>query len=307
MAQNLEQELVNKTTNLLSILSKKDALTIFLLAKDGLKAETDTAQKIGLTRKQYYTRLKQLVDSGLIDKTGDIYSHTTLGTFVHERHLMALLEHVKDVKKMQMVDVLKRTKEFNEEEIMNFIGRTNGTLTKQVQQFANIIWTYEDMVNMFVERTQFAKNEILLATRYLNDTIINNVMLRAKSGIQVKVIADSKLIQNYGKEAGDNLKTLDKNALERIKVVANPWYPSNITRRFTEVPFSFVVFDGKEVGVELVNSKAADIFKASIFVRDEELARNLQELYSNLWNNAEEDISKLIDPQVVSQLRSLTG
>jgi len=307
MAQNLEQELVNKTTNLLSILSKNDALTIFLLAKDGLKAETDTPQKIGLTRKQYYTRLKQLVDSGLIDKTGDIYSHTTLGNFIHERHLLVLLEHVNNVKKMQMADVLKRTKQFNEEEIMNFIGRTNGNLTEQVQQFANIIWTYEDMVNMFVERTQFAKNEILLATRYLNETIINNVMLRAKSGIQVKVIADSKLIQNYVKEAGDNLKTPDKNTLERIKVVANPWYSSNVTRRFTEVPFSFVVFDRKEVGVELVNSKATDSFKASIFVKDEELARNLQEFYSTLWNNAEEDTSKLIDPGVVNQLKSLTG
>ncbi len=310
----LEHEIVNKATGLLSILSKKDALSIFLLAKDGLKAETDTPQKIGLTRKQYYTRLKQLVDAGLIDKSGDIYLHTTLGTFVHQKHVLELLEHMKNVKQMKMIDTLKRTSQFSEEDIASFVSKltgaslaTNGTLAKQVQQFANMIWTYEDMINLFVERAQFANQEILLATRYLNEIIINKVMLRAKSGIQVKVIADSRLIQNYIKKAGEGLKTLDKNALERIKVVTNPWYPSNITRRFAEIPFCFVVYDGKEVGIELVDSKATDNFKASIFVRDVELARNMQELYSNLWNNAEEDLAKLIDPEVVSQLRSLTA
>ena len=305
MDSMLEQELVNRTTELLSILSKKDALAIFLLAKDGLKAETDTPQKIGLTRKQYYTRLKQLVDNGLVDKTGDIYSHTTLGTLIHERHLMALLEHVRNVKKMQMVDVLKRTRQFNEEEITNFIGKTNDTLTKVVEKFAYIAWKYEDMVTMIVERSQFAKNEILVSTRFLNETIINKVMLRAKSGVHTRVIADSKLIQNYFKEAGEKLNVMDKNALERVRVVANPWYPSTIQRRYADLPFSFVVFDGKEVAIELVDSTSVPIFKACMLVRDEEVARNFQEFYSNIWNNAEEDLTKLVGLEIISRIKSL--
>jgi len=127
MESILEQELVNKTAKLLSILSKNDALAIFLLAKDGLSAETDTPQKIGLTRKQYYTRLKQLVDAGLIDKSAGAYFHTTLGKFIYERHLLVLFEYVKNRSKMQMVDVLKRTRQFNEDEIMKLIGTTNET------------------------------------------------------------------------------------------------------------------------------------------------------------------------------------
>jgi len=120
----LEHELVNRTTDLLSILSKKDALTIFLLAKDGLKAQTDTPQKIGLTRKQYYTRLKQLVDCGLIDKYGDTYQHTTLGAIIHQEHVLQLLEHVRNVKQMKMVDALKRTRQFSEDDIAKFVDKT---------------------------------------------------------------------------------------------------------------------------------------------------------------------------------------
>ncbi len=62
MPSNYEQigtSLSVKDTNTLqqmgevmSVLSKYDALSIFVLAKNGLKSELDTPQKIGLTKKQ---------------------------------------------------------------------------------------------------------------------------------------------------------------------------------------------------------------------------------------------------------------
>ncbi len=109
---------VKELCKLLAILSKFEALTIFLLAKNGLKAETDTPGKIGLTRKQYFTRLKQLVDSGLIEKRDGSYFHTTMGAFVYEKHLVSLLEGVKNAKEMRMIDVLKQANNFSEDDIL---------------------------------------------------------------------------------------------------------------------------------------------------------------------------------------------
>ncbi len=106
---------------LLAILSKFDAISLFLLAKNGLKADTDAPKNIGLTRKQYYTRLKQLVDSGLIEKRDGSYFHTTMGSFVHEKHLASLLEGIKNSKQMKMIDVLRSTQNFSGEEISNFM------------------------------------------------------------------------------------------------------------------------------------------------------------------------------------------
>lgn len=308
MSTVIEHELVNKTTNLLSILSKKDALAIFLLAKDGLKAETDTPQKIGLTRKQYYTRLRQLVDSGLIDKSTDMYMHTTLGTFVYQQQLLGLLEHVRNVKQMKMVDTLKRTKQFSEEEIVKFVGKLTGSSTTvTTSPKIEIVWTYEDMVSAIVERAEFCKSEILLATRFMNEIIINNILRKAKSGVNVKVLADVSLVNQYVDMENKRLALIDKHTEERLNVVGNPWYPGSVSRRLTKVPFCFIMLDGKEVGMELINWNNPGKFNAVIFIKEENTCRTLTDFYQKLWNGASEDIGKVIQSTVDSGVARIVG
>ena len=88
-------KIVSKLSEILSILSKSDALMIFLSARDGLTSELDTPQKIGLTKKQYYTRLKQLVECGLLNKNENKYVHTALGSNVYNKHFLGLIESMK--------------------------------------------------------------------------------------------------------------------------------------------------------------------------------------------------------------------
>jgi predicted transcriptional regulator len=298
----LEHELVNKASNLLAILSKKDALTIFLLAKDGLKAETNTPEKVGLTRKQYYTRLKQLVDTGLIDKSGDAYVHTTLGVLIHQNHLIGLLDHVRNVKQMKMIDALKRAGQFSENDISNFVGKISGkSLASSVVPHVQILTSYEDMVSVFIERIQFAKKEVFLATRFLNELIVNNILLKVKAGLNVKVVADSKLLKEYMSQSATKLQMLDKNFIERANVAMNPYYPtSEINRRVTDVPFSFVIFDQKEVGIELVNSHNPDQFSGALLIKDETVALELIKHYESLWK-ASESFADVINKHVGSE------
>ncbi len=309
----LEHEIVNKATGLLSILSKKDALSIFLLAKDGLKAETDTPQKIGLTRKQYYTRLKQLVDAGLIDKSGDIYLHTTLGTFVHQKHILELLEHVKNVKQMKMIDTLKRTSQFSEEDIATFVGKLTGSsLASSAVLHVQVLKSYEDMVSVFIERVQFSKKEILLATRFLNELVVNNILMKARGGLNVKVVADSRLLDEYDKllkqytgESVEKLSTNNKNSLERANVTMNPYYPAaEINRRVTDVPFSFVIFDKKEVGVELVDSRNSGQFSVALMIKDETAATEFINYFERLWETSE-DFADVITNHIESKSKTV--
>ncbi len=304
----LEHEIVNKATALLSILSKKDALSIFLLAKDGLKAETDTPQQIGLTRKQYYTRLKQLVDAGLIDKSGDTYLHTTLGTFVHQRHLLELLEQIRNIKQMKMIDTLKRTSQFSEDEIANFVGKIAGIApATKVSPKVEVIWSYEDMVSTIIERTEFCKNEILLATRFLNEIIINNVLRKAKSGVNVKVLADVSLVKQYVDAENKSLALIDKNTTERVNVVGNPWYPGNVSRRLAKIPFCMIILDGKEVGIELIDWNEPQKFNGVVFIKDENTCGALIDFYQKLWNGASEDIAKVLESSESSEVAKVVG
>jgi hypothetical protein len=286
-----DQEVMKSSTKLLSVLSKKDNLSMFIFAKDGLKAESSTLQNLGLSRKVYYTRLRQLVDAGLISKSEGAYSYTTLGGIIYQRHIVELIEEMKNKQQMMMIDTLKNTQEFSEEDITNFVDRithTSSGMKTEAPPKIEIAWTYQDMVSAIVERVQLCKNEILLASRSFNEIIINNILRKANSGIDVKVISDSGLVKQYIEAEGRGLSLNDKNSSERIKVVSNPWYPGKVKRRVARIPFSIVVLDGKEVGVELVDWNEPKKFYGVVFIREEKTSKTMLNFYNKMWDAATE-------------------
>jgi predicted transcriptional regulator len=286
-----DQEAMKSSTKLLSVLSKKDNLSMFIFAKNGLKAESSTLQNLGLSRKVYYTRLRQLIDAGLISKSEGAYSYTTFGGIIYQRHIVELIGEMKNKQQMMMIDTLKNTKEFSEEDITNFVDsitHTSSRMNTEAPPKIEIAWTYQDMVSAIVERVQLCKNEILLASRSFNEIIINNILRKANSGIDVKVISDSSLVKQYIEAEGRGLSLNDKNSSERIKVVSNPWYPGKVKRRVAKIPFSIIVLDGKEVGVEVVDWNEPKKFCGVIFIREEKTSKTMLNFYNKMWDAATE-------------------
>jgi hypothetical protein len=295
-----DPDLVKNSAKLLSILSRRDNLSIFMLAvgdtnNEGLAAKSSTIQKLGLSKKVYYARLKQLIGAGLIEKTDGIYKHTTLGNIIYQNHILSLIEELKNMKQMKMVDTLRHTKQFSEDEIDNFIRRITGNKISIPDSNTSSIriefaWTYQDMVSAMVERIEFCKNEILLASRYLNEIIINSILRKANSSaIEVKVLTDSSLVKQYFEAEGKTLKLRDndKNASERLNVVSNPWYPGKVSRRIASIPFSMIILDDKEIGIEIVNWNDPKNFHGVIFIKgDEKTLKIMQELYYKIWVKA---------------------
>ena len=286
-----DQEAMKSSTKLLSVLSKKDNLSIFIFAKDGLKAESSTMQNLGLSRKVYYTGLRQLIDAGLISKSEGAYSYTTLGGIIYQGHIVRLIEEMKNKQQMMMIDTLKNSKEFSEEDMTNFVDRithSRSGMNAEALPKIEIAWTYQDMVSAIVERVQLCKNEILLASRSFNEIIINNILRKANSGIDVKVISDSSLVKQYIEAEGRGLSLNDKNSSERIRVVSNPWYPGKVKRRVARIPFSIIVLDGKEVGVEVVDWNEPKKFCGVIFIREEKTSKTMLNFYNKMWDAATE-------------------
>jgi len=122
ICEEANKQILKDVTKLLSIISKQDALLIFSIAKDGMESSSMNYNKMGLTRKQYYTRLMQLKREGLIERNGNFYYHTTLGTFIYENCVNMLLAAIRNRKYMAMVDVLKHSNYFSQD----------ATLTKNV-------------------------------------------------------------------------------------------------------------------------------------------------------------------------------
>ena len=261
-------------------------------AKSGLKAEAPSPERNSLSKKVYYTSLKQLINSGLVEKSDGKYVHTTFGSIVYQSHIIRLIDQLRNQKQMVMIDTLKHSDQFSESDIESFVDKiidgTNG-LSEDAPSKIEIVLTYEDMVSAIVERTEFSKNEILLASRHFNEIIINNILRKAKSGINVKVVAEKMLVDQFFEQNIEHLQVNDKNAVERMNVVGNPWYPGNISRRLANVPFSMTLFDRREVAIELINANEPKSFHGAIFIRDEKSCKRMLEYYQKLWDSALND------------------
>ena len=287
-------EVIERMIRVLSILSKDDALSIFILARDGLKSELNTPPKIGLTKKQYYTRLKQLVDVGLLAKTEYEYKHTTFGTIIYQNHILGLIDNIKNSKHLEMVDILKRALKFNSEEIAGFMSKvgasTNVELaaTKEegIRRNTVVAWTFEDMVMKVLEIIEFAKEEIILMTRFSNDIIINAMLKKANTGVRVKVLADTNMADGYLNDAKDKVNIKDKNENERLNVVVNSYYPSQVERRYIQVPFCLLVVDNKTVGIEEVDNYDPKKFRLAVFAVDPYLSNQMMQFFSDMWEKA---------------------
>ena len=288
-----DEELVNRSSKLLSVLSKQNNLSLFISAKGGLIAEASSLERSRLSKKVYYTSLKQLINSGLVEKFDGKYMHTTFGSVVYQGHIIGLIEQLRNQKQMVMIDTLKKhSEQFTENDIKTFVDKIIGETNNQSEGAGSkieLVLTYDDMVSAIVERIEFSKNEILLASRHFNEIIINNILRKARSGINVKVVAEKTLVDQFFEENNKHLKAKDKNVVERTNVVGNPWYPGNISRRLANVPFSITLFDKREAAIELINANQPKSFHGAIFIRDEKTCKLMLEYYQKLWDSGSTD------------------
>ncbi len=294
---------LQKISEVLSILSKPDALLLFIMTKDGLKSELETHTKIGLTKKQYYTRLKQLTDVGLITKNTVSYTHTAFGSMVYQKHFLELAGNMKNLKHFEMIDVLKQSSNFKLEDISEFLSKISPNSNLSSVNLGNknnsvIAKSYDDMVSKVLQVVEFAQKEIILMGRFRNDHIINMLLKKANMGVSVKVLADTNTVKTFFENETAALRE-DKNKKERIDTVSNPFYPSKVDRRYIETPFSLLLVDEKLVGVEMVDTYNPKNFLMAAFIEDSSLCSSMRSTFDNLWNKA-----SLNPPQIVSPTKT---
>jgi hypothetical protein len=197
-----------------------------------------------------------------------------------------------EIKEMKHVKPL----EFYEHATRNI---TASKETAKEQPFLKILNSYEDAVSLLLERVEFAKKKVLLATRFRNDLVINALLRKANEGVQVRVIADTELVKEYISSQYDtlsNVKNNDPHIHERTKIVSNPWYPEGkVKRRVGNVPFTFAVIDDTEFAVELTDLHEPKKFMVAMHTRDEFSSMELWKLFETLWGKSSEDMAKITE------------
>jgi hypothetical protein len=309
----LTTDAVDYSLKLFSTISKTDNYKLFLAAKDGVRINIATLASMKLSRKRYYKALKQLRGAGLVEKFEGVYSHTSFGRIIYQRNIMEVIEYRKYFEEMRVVDNIKGSNlKVAEDNLVSFFEKLIGvknniallsdtatSATIDTSKKVEIVRTYEEMVSLILKCVDLCKDEILIATRVSPEVIINRILQKCKLGVHVRVLADTDLVKEYFKAHKIDMVGLNdqhKNAVERIKVIGNPWYPEkNVNRKICKIPFGMIIIDGKEVGIELIDQTDPRKFNMGVLLRNENASGVMKEYYEKLWNHASSDITKVKD------------
>jgi predicted transcriptional regulator len=93
--------------NILKMLSDDKSLAVFDMVGSSLSSDSAAVlTRLGMTKKQYYWKMNQLIDAGLVKKKSDRYLLTSLGKIVYETQIL-IGKAVEDYWKLKAIDSIR--------------------------------------------------------------------------------------------------------------------------------------------------------------------------------------------------------
>lgn len=261
----IEKKSEDKSLNrILSLLSQEGTLTILNEAQSKLISRRETHGELGLTKRQYYRRLRGLKEFGLIRKEGEGYVVTERGENLYRPLIGMML--VLNGNQTENEDI------FNDDILSSY-------LELDETKFADVITNYDELVDKVVELIETSTSEVVLATRYVDHRVIKAYFESGNQASLRSIVREISVIDGMGIfksfPFSKPLEQLAKLVHDRIRVLPG-------------LPYSFLVKD-REIGiVETVNPfKPNNFFLASIS-RNKEMCEGLYSLFNRLYEKAEE-------------------
>ncbi len=273
--------ITGELSTLFRVLSKPDTLKILYLTGQGIENSTHAMEELDLTSKRYYSRLRELIDTGLVSKKDGVYRQTALGSMVYDRFLPTMGKAFDAREELELIVYLEGT-ELDD-------GARNRILDNlDIPSFAEptklrIIDNYESMVVDVIDLCDEAEENILIATNYLDvrvmeaafravDRDVTNMVILGKSNLSSKL---------------QNLRTM--LSLTFAKTIIN--FASNKVDlkefvRFIDLPYTFCVVDGHHSIIEFSNT-LNESFIVALSIDDRNVGEKLIKFYETLWNAGE--------------------
>jgi predicted transcriptional regulator len=272
------------------ILGDKQSMEILTAASTGLRSNSNG---IGIqTKKQYYVRLKRLVDMGFIEKHNSVYKLTSFGTIVYENHLKTMEKIVPNYWQIKSIDVLKSRDDFPIEQqekiiseyiestgLKDIINTTNLTSFRVVNQF-------DDLIVEVLKVLDNAEKEVYFATRYYDPHVSAKIFEKLAKGATIHILdgnPDQISVENRlaaiirtppNRETAEMVKKITRSSRFDLK-------------RLPDLPQSFMVVDGIQVVYDTVNFINPEQFSIAISKYDDAyMAQRFIEYFKMLSKDA---------------------
>ncbi len=292
---------------ILDALGNQDALSIFIYVGKGMTSSKLAIQELGLTQKRFYSRLKELIDVGLVEKNEGEYQYTTLGRVfskigyslldvLENKEQFELLEKLKDSSNLTSSDVNKITSVVSKGSA-DISGIFNMIFLSEKQESVEAIHSYGLAVDKLVEEITGSEKTIFLASRYIDSKVIDAQLKASKRGVLARVLMAKEHLQ-------------DK--VNKLQLLLSPGLMLSILEFFNDpeldefmrdgnIPFSFCIIDGERCLFELP-SFGNNAFTIAFFVVDKIIGDKFTNMFSVLWETAE----KKEVPRVFQMLKKIS-
>ena len=252
---------------------------VFAILGDSQSVEILDAASIGLqsssngignqTKKQYYVRLKRLVDIGLIEKRQSIYKLTSFGSIVYENHLKTMNKIMPNYWQIKSFDILKSRNDFpfeQKEKIINEYVETTGLKgvinTTQLSSFS-VANRFDDLIVEVLKVLDNAEKEVYFATRYHDPHISTKVFEKIGKGVTIHILDGNPDQITVGSRLAAIIRTPpNKETAELVKKMVKS--PRFNLKRLPDLPQSFMVVDGIQVVYDTVNFINPELFTIAI-------------------------------------------
>ena len=281
--------LLEEIVKVFSAASSMDALKIFYTAGDGIESSTETIKKLNLTQKRYYTNLKKLMDTGLVEKVDGKYTHTILGKTIYN-----LIESLKSVlnqkEKLDLIGKILKTKNLSVEEteeimkaLLKDVNLISGGQVTNILGTVRIIEKWEKVVKEIVGYINKAKKEILFACKCYDARIMEEAFLAAvQREVEVFYILDKESKSFH--VAQMFLSFLFSNhdvANDVFKFLKSPF----LHIRYVNLPYSFLIVD-KEYSMIAISTPLSKNFSFAFLFQNKKLSEKLSESFKELWKRS---------------------
>lgn len=273
------------------ILADKASVLILNAAHAGLSSSSRGIPD--LSKKQFYVRLKKLVEIGLVEKTRKfIYKLTTFGLLIYKNHLETMDMIIPAYWQIKGIDALRNTNDFplqqKENVVEKFLSTTtlhNHVSATQLTSFS-VVRNFNHLIPEVLKVLNNAEKEVYIATKYHDPHISNLVFRKLGKRVAIHILDGNPEQISVEKRLAAIIRTPpNRETAELIKkFVRSPRFD---LMRLPDLPISFMVVDGIQVIYETINFTSSEQFNVAISKYDDGyLAEQFIEYFKALSKNA---------------------
>jgi hypothetical protein len=265
-----------------------------------------------LSKKQFYTKLKRLCNTGLVEKRQDAYRTTTLGSLVYNGHVKTLEDALTNFWQLKAIDILKTREDFPADrkesiidEIVKGSNLKNFINSTHLTGFA-IIKDFNRLVIEVIRMLEDAKKEVYFASRYHDPHVSKKMFDKVEKGVTVhfldgnpqQISVESRLNAILrtppNEETYKTVNRLIRSHFFELKSLEPAAIASNGNISLIPKFNSFLVIDANQVLYENINYGNPEEFTVAIARYDDTY---LAEQFISYWKLLSKDavVPKLLE------------